>query len=94
MKKFSKIIENKTYNEELGYSKDITGYLSGAYQLWTDAEGLPQLSADEHDMDKLNHEQKKFILAFIEIWEIANEFEKIYIEPHFIASLKAKKYNL
>lgn len=94
MKKFTKIIENKKYYEELDYDMSVIDYLSAAYQLWSDAEGLPQVSADEHDLSDLNPQQEKFIMAFIDMWEIANEFETEYDEPNFIVKLKAKKYNL
>ena len=94
MKKFSKIIESKKYYEELGYNSSVMDYLSKAYQLWTDAEGLPQLSADEHDSNKLTPEQQKFIYTFIDMWNIVTDFEKEYDDPNFIAKLKSKKYNL
>jgi len=77
-KKFSKITESKTYFEELGYDDSIINYLSAAYQLWSEAEGLPQLSADEHDFDNLTPEQQTFIQTFIDMWDIVTDFEREY----------------
>lgn len=82
------------YNKELGYDYSITDYLSDAYKLWSDAEGLPQISADEHDMEDLTPEQQKFIISFIDIWEIAIDFEREYFQENFLTKLKARKYNL
>ena len=82
------------YNQELGYDYSISDYLSSAYQLWSDAEGLPQLSADEHDMEDLTPEQQKFINSFIDIWEIVCDFEREYFNANFLTKLKARKYNI
>lgn len=82
------------YNQELGYDSSISDYLSSAYQLWSDAEGLPQLSADEHDTEDLTPEQQHFISAFINMWKIASEFEREYFNANFLTKLKARKYNI
>jgi hypothetical protein len=86
--------DNEKYYDFLGYDENMTDYLSSAYQLWSDAEGLEQLSADEHDTDDLNDDQIRYIDAFKELWEITSKFERKYHKDEFITNLKAKKYNL
>lgn len=93
--KIKKIYEQKEeYYEMLGYKHDMEYYISKAYQLWTDAEGLEQLSADEHDRSKLTPEQLSYIDTFIELWNITSDFERIYSTEEFVLNIKAKKYNL
>jgi hypothetical protein len=86
--------EEGKYYEYLGYDADMTDYLSSAYQLWSDAEGLPQLSADEHDTNNLTHDQRTYLEAFIKLWDLTSDFEHEYSKDDFITNLKAKKYNL
>jgi len=92
--KINKVYENKEYYKELGYTDAISSYLSYAYQLWTDAEGLEQLSADEHDPDKLTTTQNEFLSAFMKLWNIVDEFEYIYNDDNWHLKRINKKYNL
>ena len=86
--------QNEKYNILLGYEHSIQDYLSFSYREWLDAEGLPQLSADEHNTDDLTHDQRTYLEAFIKIWDITSDFEYEYTKDEFITNLKAKKYNL
>jgi len=83
-----------SYYEELGYDESVVSYLASAYQLWTDAEGLPSVSADEHDRSNLTTKQKEYLDAFIKFWDISCEFEDKYYTPNYLLDLKGKKYNL
>ena len=54
-------------------------YLTNFYQLWTDVNHLPHLSADEIDTDELTSEQEDFLNSFIDIWDkTVNEERRIY----------------
>ncbi len=87
--------ENKEkYYEKLGYDNSLIGYLSSAYQLWCDAEGLEQLSGDEQDTSKLTDEQNKFLETFITIWDISQELENYYRAPDWDSKRIGKKYNI
>lgn len=85
---------NTPYYQELGYDRNMLDYLSASYQIWTEAEGLPPLSADEHDKTNLTSEQSKYLTAFIELWDITDDFERIYSEPNFVPKSIANKYNI
>ena len=82
------------YYKILGYNASMLDYLSGSYQVWTEAEGLEQISADEQDIDKLTVEQNEYISAFIKLWDIASDFESEYYRDNFTAKLMARKYNI
>jgi len=89
---YSKSVDDKEYNEILGYDSNITEYLVKLYSLWTDVEGLPPLSADEQDLSKLTNEQKEFLSAFIKIWDITDNLECKYVMPYFMSALKKGYY--
>lgn len=83
-----------SYYKELGYDKSVLDYLAASYQLWTDAEGLPELSADEQHSDKLTDEQNKYLVAFMNLWDLTEDFESKYSQTNFVAGKIVKKYNL
>ena len=94
--KFNQINENthKTYYEVLGYDMSMTDYLSKVYQLWTDAEELAQISADEQDTKVLTIEQNNFLKEFLKLWDMVGEFEHTYNNEKFILKRQAKKFNI
>ena len=85
---------NTPYYKELGFDMGISDYLAASYQLWTESEGLPPLSADEHDKEKLNLEQIKYLDAFMELWDITEDFERTYLQDAFVPKSITNKYNL
>ena len=84
----------KPYYKELGYEMSLTDYLSTYYGLWLDSENLPSMSADDFDSGELTKEQNELINAFINLWNITNNFEFEYSKDDFIIKRNAKKYNL
>lgn len=98
--KIKKVYEKvKTnYYEKLGYDQSINSYLVSLYGLWTDAENLEPLSADEHDRTKLTSQQNEFLDAFIKLWDLTDEFEWEYIEDdwydNWLMKKNAKKFNI
>lgn len=49
--------------------------LCDMYQQWCDAEGLPSLSADEHDHDTLTERQSNWIRAFSAMWDANDPYD-------------------
>ena len=49
--------------------------LTEVYIKWCDENNLPNISADEHDRDKLTYEQKTFLNNFIEMWDYQQEVD-------------------
>lgn len=49
--------------------------LTEMYQQWCKAEGLPQISADEHDHDKLTIAQSRWILTFSAMWDANDPYD-------------------
>jgi hypothetical protein len=49
--------------------------LTEVYIKWCDKNNLPNISADEHDRDKLTYEQKTFLNNFIEMWDYQQEVD-------------------
>jgi hypothetical protein len=94
IKKFNESSNDQPYYKELGFDMDVTDYLAASYQLWTEAEGLPPLSADEYNREKLTPEQIKYLDAFIELWDITEDFENIYSKDNFVPKSITNKYNL
>lgn len=50
--------------------------LTEMYQEWCEAEGLPQLSADEHDHETLTEAQSRWIRAFCEMWDANDPYSQ------------------
>lgn len=49
--------------------------LTAMYQEWCDAEGLPQLSADDHDHETLTEAQSRWIYAFSAMWDANDPYD-------------------
>lgn len=94
VKKFNQLKETVKYYKHFNYDKSILDYLTYSYQLWLSAEGLPKLSADEFDIKDLSEDQQKYIIAFINFWNISDYFDDKFNDPNFLINLKAKKYNI
>jgi len=94
--KFNQLNEKTTedYYKLLGYDMSILDYLSKAYQLWTDAEELPQISADEHTIKNLTNNQNEFLKKFLELYDIVDELEVEYYSEYFPLKIKANKFNI
>jgi len=80
------------YYKELGYDRSMIDYLSASYQLWCDAEGLEQLSAEDQYSDKLTNKQNQYLEAFMMLWDLTDDFECNFSSPDF--GKIVKKYNL
>jgi hypothetical protein len=94
IKKFDQLNEKVEYYKYFNYDKDILDYLTNSYNLWLSAEGLPQLSADEFNINDLSEDQQTYIKAFIDFWNISDHFDNKFNDPNFLIKLKAKKYNI
>lgn len=94
IKKFNEQYNDKPYYKELGYDKNILSYLAESYQLWCKAENLPQISADEQDINNLSKHEKDYIKAFIKLWDITDEFECKFSSEEYKLNNATKKYNL
>lgn len=67
--------ENINGVEGANYDMSVVDYLSAAYQLWCSANNLPQLSAEEQDVESLTESQREFNRHFIHLWHSATHFE-------------------
>lgn len=56
---------------------DAVNTLIKEYGDWTTANGLPELSADEHDPDDLTKEQNDWLRNFIYRWDIATTSQPV-----------------
>lgn len=52
-------------------AQDSESSLCDEYDAWCTAHGLPQVSADEQDLDVLTHEQRSYLHSFILRWDRA-----------------------
>ena len=59
--------------------------LTDIYVNWCNKNNLPNISADEHNRDKLTYEQKSWLSNFIEIWDYQQNVD------YFINDNKDKK---
>ena len=94
--KFNQLNESNeiSYNKSLGYDMSMSDYLSKLYQLWTDAEGLPPVSADEQYSSELTKEQNSFLEKFIELWNSIEEIEQDYHDNGHYLTKTTRKFNL
>lgn len=51
--------------------------LQAEYRDYCHVNGLPQISADEQQFEKLERVQRRWIFKFLEIWEIAQIMEEL-----------------
>ena len=61
------LCESHGYVEE--WDSAILDALACSYQKWLDAQGLPQLSMEEHDLDTLTRSQLVTLSQFEMLWE-------------------------
>lgn len=94
VKRFNENTENEPYYKELGYDMCMLDHLAASYQVWTDAEGLEPMSADELIFEELSDEQRNYVDAFLKIWDLTEDFEHKYSAPNFVPKKISNKYNL
>lgn len=83
------------YNVSLGYDMPMIDYLSKLYQLWTEAEGLPPLSADDLWSEaELTKEQHKFLEKFLELWDLTEGIEQDYHDNGYALIKTTNKFNV
>jgi hypothetical protein len=67
-------------NTDLDYSP--LDMLIVQYQEWIKEQNLPLVSADEHELEKLNDYQRTWLTSFREQWELAADQEQALLQAH------------
>lgn len=58
------------------HQHDTEAALTDLYQKWLTVEGLPQLSADEHNREKLTDRQARWLDAFSVMWDANDPYDQ------------------